>query len=62
MRTPETFYFNHGYVRFKKLDGQVHYEIWQYTGDGMMSMIVQNGKVKDEQHLKELRSLGNVTT
>jgi hypothetical protein len=60
MRTPETHYFDHGYVKFKKIEGQLYYQVWQYTGDGMMSMVVLNGKVTDESHLKALILLTEV--
>lgn len=57
MRTPEVYYFERGYVKFKKIDGDLHYQIWKYEPNGMMSMIVDNGKVKDEDHLKQLLAI-----
>ena len=60
IRTPEVHYFKQGYVKFKKVSGQLHYQVWQYTGDGMMSMIVLNGKVTDEVHLKMLTTLTDI--
>jgi len=64
MRTPETHYFDHGYIKFKKIEGKLRYQIWQYTGDGMMSMVTHIGIVDSEQKLKELlaiQDLGSVT-
>lgn len=62
MRTPETIYLGHKYIKFYKHKNNLMYKIWQYSDDGMASFCIEWSKVKDEQHLKELQSLGSVKT
>lgn len=62
MRTPETVYFDHGYFKFKKLDGKIHYQIWKYVKNGLMSYIVDQGDLDNQEQLDNLLSLGNVKT
>lgn len=64
-RVPETHYFKYGYVKFKKVEGVLRYQIWQYTSDGMMSQVTHVGVVDSEQKLKDLlalQDLGSVMT
>jgi len=62
MRTTETFYFNHGYVKFMKVKGEIIYKIFKWVINGMDSYLLEEGRVKDESHLKELLNLGSVMT
>jgi len=65
-RTPETYYFSHGYVSFSKMpiDHSIDYAIWVYTDEGMTLSLLESGHLKDEAHLKQLlaiQDLGSVS-
>lgn len=62
MRTPETKYFERGYIRFFKRSGDLLYSIYQWDAKGMNTYLIDAGIVRDEQHLKELQALGSVKT
>lgn len=57
MRTPETHYFDHGYVKFHKAKQSMIYQIYRYSNDGSTVWLYSSGKVKDEAHLKQLLAL-----
>ena len=63
MRTPETYYFNHGYVKFWKDKGNIHYQINYFREDGMLVGSIKEGVITNEQELKQLlaiQDLGSV--
>lgn len=64
-RTPETHYFKHGFITFrKKHGGFIGYNIWKYDESGLHCSLILSLEVKDEADLKRLlaiQDLGSVT-
>lgn len=58
-RTPAEHYFEGGSVIFhtSRKDGELYYEISQWLGNKTALIVSEEGKVKDEAHLKELQSM-----
>ena len=57
IRTPEDCYFNGGWVKFStnRKDGELYYTIDSWNRDKSYRITIEQGKVKDEAHLKELQ-------
>ena len=62
-KTPEPHYFKHGYIQFNKSkdDGELRYSVIMWLDDDIGGDLKTHselikGKVKDENHLKQLQS------
>ncbi len=62
IRTPEQNTFDGGWVEFStsRKDGELYYKIKQYTADKSHLIIIEQGKVQDEAHLKELQDIDEI--
>ena len=58
-RTPDENYFTGGYVKFStsRKDGELYYKVKHWTKDKRALIIVDQGKVQDEAHLKWLQCM-----
>ena len=63
IRTPDENYFKNGYVKFStsRKDGELYYKITLYNNKNQL-YCAENGKVKDEKHLKELQEMVMIKT
>ena len=59
MRTPETHYFNHGFIKFFKDLGIVYFTIYVYDNNGNNLSSIKTDKLKDETQLKALLTAKN---
>jgi len=59
IRTPEINYFEAGQVEFStsRKDGELYYKVKHWTKDKRALIIVDQGKVQDEAHLKWLQCM-----
>lgn len=57
MRTPETHYFEGGYIEFETSKSQLYYKIWIYTENGNNISSIKMAKVENEEHLKQLQRI-----
>lgn len=59
IRTPEVNYFEGGWVKFstKRKGGELYYTIDSWNRDKSYRITIEQGKVKDKDHLKELKCM-----
>jgi len=56
LRTPETYYVKHAYIRFRKIKGIIHYYLCEFISEGKLTDIsegVGSGVIKNESHLQQ---------
>lgn len=59
MRTSETHYFNHGFIKFFKDKGIDYFTVYVYDQSGENLSSVRTGKLKDKEQLQGLLSARN---
>lgn len=57
---PATKYFDGGYVKFSTDNKELSYQIWIYK-DKTLLMKLEDGKVKDQEHLTKLLTIKTKT-
>jgi len=63
LRTPETYYFTHGQIKFKKIKGGIVWFKSVWDVDGKTLSTIESGLIENETHLKNLlaiQDLGSV--
>lgn len=56
LRTPEAIYLKQTSVIFAKINGIIKYNILTWNDDGTQQSEIAFGILKDEEHLKQLKS------
>jgi len=59
IRTPEQNTFDGGWVEFHthRRNNELYYKVKHWTQDKKALIVIDQGKVKDEAHLKELQCM-----
>jgi len=62
IKIPDVCYFKHGWVSFgtSRKDRELYYEISMWNDESANHTIIEQGIVKNQEHLQELQNLGNV--